>query len=265
MITTAGMKLHKMHTNGNDFLILDASQQRIPDTNAIKQLANRRYGIGCDQLIAITQIANQSVHCLFFNQDGSSAALCLNGIYAVATFVLQSSDSTTCTLSTQACTFHAQTTTANQPITISFPDSICQSLNPVHHQATEQLGNSISQYIINVGNLHYIIETPQAASFPLDTLAASPEIQKAYPDGINISVFNHRAEGTLSMRTFERGAGLTQGCGSAALALFLRHRLSAKQTATLHIHQPGGQVQLWQQASRIHMQASCHYIAQINT
>ena len=93
--------IHKLETNGNDFLI---AQKENHTPGWIKRISNRHLGIGCDQVLIITEPQNKTTKCTFFNQDGSPAEMCLNGVYALAYF-LHNKNNTTWSIHTKHAIF----------------------------------------------------------------------------------------------------------------------------------------------------------------
>ena len=81
------LPMHKAHTNGNDFILLEDST--IDKTSFAQRIAHRKFGIGCDQVIFYNRSSDQTASCTFYNQDGSEADLCLNGVYALANHLFQ--------------------------------------------------------------------------------------------------------------------------------------------------------------------------------
>ena len=251
------LPMHKAHTNGNDFILLEDST--IDKTSLAQRIAHRKFGIGCDQVIFYNRSSDQTASCTFYNQDGSEADLCLNGVYALANHLFQKTQ-----MSWVITTKHHQFSThknGSENLLIDFSTHIVDSISPLALASLQATIAPDVAYCVSVGNHHLIIPTTQVKLYPLSTLAETITEQKYFPDGINISIFEE-TNGTISMRTYERGVGPTLGCGSAALSVFmLTHKRNGTKKAT--IQQPGGTVTLRIENQRISMHANYQAVASV--
>ena len=252
--TKTQKKLHKLETNGNDFLI---SQHKKPTEKWIRQIANRHKGIGCDQVLIITEPKNQSVECLFFNQDGSMAEMCLNGLYALAYFLHKKQKNAPWHIKTKQTSIYTEE--KQNKILIHIKKQLIKMAESVQLSLTNQ--SSIKGKQINTGNQHLIIEEKNIDKFPLKEIGREIQSLNNFPNGINVSVTEKLACGNLKMRTYERGVGITNACGSAGLAVFSSLNPQKKQSLT--IKQPGGHVIFTEKKESITMSANCNYIATI--
>ena len=249
---------HKAHTNGNDFLILED----LGDLNQrfAQKIAHRLYGIGCDQIIYYQLLSDRKAKCFFYNQDGSSAALCLNGVYALAHY-LHKNHRADWEISTKH--HHFMTHLSHGESEISFDLSILQKKHKINSDLTKIVPELTHAQHIHIGNQHVIVPVDQIEQYPLEKLAKKIEISGLFKDGVNISIFQG-SRPKLDMRTHERGAGQTLGCGSAALAVYFGTDESTDPNAPVTLNQPGGQVKLRRENARLFMQAHCKLIAQIS-
>ena len=254
--------VYKYHANGNDFVVTDNATVITHATHR-KQLAHRKFGIGCDQILYIKK-KDSKVHCFFYNQDGHEASLCLNGLYVVA-----------CHLHTyDTCPTLIYTQKGSYPITIhkdhlkiTVPTPTLAQPQPIQIHDTE-LNPSASCYLVDVGNQHIIILVPKEiiASFPLEKIGKKLQKDRRFPESINVSVITYQPDKeTIQMRTFERGVGLTLSCGSAALAAALTIQTIHKVVHSLHIQQPGGNLIIHRNNSEENwqLQSNCSYVATV--
>jgi len=227
----------KYHANGNDFVVTD-DNSLVATTSMRKKLAHRKLGIGCDQILFIQQNDNKTT-CAFFNQDGSEATLCLNGLYVVANHLQKSS--------TPAMTIHTKKAAYNliqtaHEIAITIPPTNLKKPEALNISLPNQ-STTISCHHLDVGNQHLIISVPETKlqTFPLEKIGHALQHTPLFPKGVNVSIItyqpNHKK---IKMRIFERGAGLTLSCGSAALAAFHYTKTLHKVIHSLTIEQPGG-------------------------
>lgn len=252
MNTTAGKTLvvHKMETNGNDFLLFEAGTISLSDEH-IQKLAHRRLGLGCDQVLQIQHTSTQTVDCTFHNQDGSHADMCLNGTYALAQH-LHLQKNAPWQIKTKHSTIRSQM--SEQGLLIHIPKSLCSP------PKTIDLGNHTSAHWVKTGNEHLIITTTlDIGNFALHEQIINLQKTGLFPNGINVSVTSFPKRNACVMKTHERGVGLTQACGSAGLAVFSLHKQPVNIPMT--IHQPGGVVVFTETEDSITMTATCNHIA----
>ena len=251
------LPMHKAHTNGNDFILLE--DLSIDRTSLAQRIAHRKFGIGCDQVIFYNLNSDQTASCTFYNQDGSEAGLCLNGVYALASHLFQKTQK-----SWKIATEHHQFSmrkTESDNLFLDFGTDIVDAIRPLTLAALQATIAPDTAYCVSVGNHHLVIPTTHVNKYPLSTLAETVAEQNHFPDGINISIFEE-TKGIITMRTHERGAGLTLGCGSAALSVFmLMHKHKGTKEAT--IKQPGGTVTLHIDGQRISMHANYQTVASV--
>ncbi len=245
----------KAHTNGNDFLLIEHQHIRHMEL-FVKKIAHRRLGIGCDQVIYFKYLEEGKAQCSFYNQDGSGADLCLNGVFALATF-LQNKETRKWEIVTSHHCFHSQKITGQVVVTLAKGNTptIDDVLLTSPHAKPEQYNAKLVQ----TGNQHLIVQTQQVDNFPLEELALSATTRALFPDGINVSIFEKKSN-RLTMRTHERGAGLTLSCGSAGLAVYLMNQPKANET--VEVQQPGGSLFFTQMSDKtINITASSAIIA----
>ena len=231
----------KMHGLGNDFIVLDARQGGVPPVNAalVAALADRHRGIGCDQLVLIEPSDVADLKMRIFNQDGSEVEACGNATRAVGLLHGRAA-----AIETLAGVIHAApgdggiAVDMGRPrfdwdtIPLSFPmDTLTMPLG------WEELSAPTA---VNVGNPHVIFFVPDAHAVPLDVLGPLIEHDAVFPARINVNVATVTARDAITLRVWERGAGLTLACGTGACATAIgamrRGLVDRRVTVTL----PGG-------------------------
>ncbi len=210
-------RFHKMHGAGNDFVVVDQRMTPLDLTPArIAALADRHTGIGCDQFITIGAVPGADAQLRFFNPDGGEAGTCGNGTRCVADLLMQGSRDAL-TLRTQAGDLAA----------LRLPDGRVQV-----DMGSVRLGWQDIPMAGPADTLHLDIPgNPAAASMgnphvtffdvPLDqALERGPAIEHhpMFPQGVNAGFAQVLDAGRIRLRVWERGAGLTQACGSGACA-----------------------------------------------
>lgn len=207
-----------MHGLGNDIVIIDLTEQLIKLSPAIiSQLADRHTGIGFDQLITIennTQQAN--FFCRIYNADGTEAEQCGNGMRCVARYLHEqkrhSTDQLTIETIAGVCNI-----VINNYVDIAVSMNSPTILNQ-HLMLSTPLHGAFDVCSLSVGNPHIIIQIDNVADFPISVVGAQLSTDKHFTEGTNVGFMQIINQHEITLRTYERGAGLTLACGSNACA-----------------------------------------------
>lgn len=230
----------KMHSLGNDFIIIDAITQNIKlNSEYIKKIADRYVGIGCDQIIILEPPINPSADFYYkvYNADGKSADQCLNGVRCAARFALDVGLIKKSSIIAESVSGKIiLTIDNNSQVVIANLGIIQPNINEVLLKIPE-LNTIITLYNLSIGNNHVIciinnsiinndfpnkqrIENldDQLYSLLADKIANNKEL---FPEGVNIGFAKLLDDNKIQLRVFERGSGETLACGSNAVAGFL--------------------------------------------
>jgi diaminopimelate epimerase len=206
----------KMHGLGNDFVIINVHDMPVPAQELpIQKLANRHLGIGFDQLLLITPKQKvEEFFCQIFNANGSQAEQCGNGLRCLARYVREQNlcDKDEIFISTVA---------GNYRITIRDYDHITVDMGvPAMKEASVNLkdNGALELSILDLGNPHAIINTNAIDKNDLAVIAREVAQSEHFDRGANVGFVEVLADNNLRLRTFERGAGETNACGSNACA-----------------------------------------------
>lgn len=246
----------KMHGLGNDFVVLDARSSDIPAmTNRFAAaLADRKTGIGCDQLILLEPSAQADVRMRIFNADGGEVEACGNATRAIG--LLLGKPASIETLGGMLATDPVAAGVAvdmGEPrfdwdaIPLAYPlDTLTM---PVGWESLE------NPAVVNVGNPHVVFFVGDTDAVELDRLGPLIEHDPLFPARINVNVATVVSPTELRLRVWERGVGETRACGTGACATAIaamRRGLVGRGTATVHL--PGGLLQIgWGADNRITM------------
>ncbi|MBK8285304.1 MAG: diaminopimelate epimerase [Ahniella sp.] len=218
----------KMHGIGNDFVILDRREHNTPlSATLATQLADRHFGVGCDQVITIERAdSGASARYLIFNQDGSRAGQCGNGLRCVAAWLWRASPELGDTLELEG--------DAGRMVCERLPGGLIRAaigtpqFEPakvpfVASQESGQYllgveGRSIEIGVVSMGNPHALVVVPSIDSAPVAELGPRIERHSRFPDRVNVGFAELVDRGTIKLRVFERGVGETLACGSGASA-----------------------------------------------
>ena len=229
----------KMHGLGNDFVVLDSRQTDLSlDPFEAKAIADRHLGIGADQVIVLRNTPKADVFMQIFNADGGEVSACGNASRCIAAQVMREKGRDHVTLETKAGVLDAfdggdgMITVDMGPVRTDWREiPLSEERDTLHlgFQVTRP-GDSGEVLMgdpaaVNVGNPHvvFIVGKPEV----VDLGAVGPIIETAplFPERTNVSVIQIVGEDTIVAKVWERGAGLTQACGSAACAaLVAAHR-----------------------------------------
>lgn len=248
-------KFTKMHLLGNDFVVIDSIQQNFkPNGKLIRLWANRRRGIGFDQLLLIEKPRTKSAHFYYriFNADGNEVAQCGNGALCVAKFLLDSK-------LTKKNPIHLMTlhnvlelnseengkVTANLGLPIFDPEKIPfinMSPSPPPIYPIETPFGRFDCCVLSLGNPHCVIQVNYLDEAPLEDLGSylNHPPYPYFPQGCNVEFMKIRDPKQIDLRIYERGVGETQACGSGACAAVIAGRLLNRLTKRVNVNLPGG-------------------------
>jgi len=216
----------KMHGLGNDFVILDArTRARTLDRIRPKAIADRRTGVGCDQLIVLETARRQPARAFMriFNADGGEVAACGNAARCVAALLMAETKDTHAVIETSAGLLQATkgetglVSVDMGPVQTDWRDiPLSTEADTLHLQITAgMLGDAVA---VSVGNPHAVFFVDDALSVPLDTLGPRIEHHGLFPERTNVEVAQVLGPETLRVRVWERGVGITRACGTGACA-----------------------------------------------
>ncbi|HER26088.1 MAG TPA: diaminopimelate epimerase, partial [Rhodospirillales bacterium] len=216
----------KMHGLGNDFVVIDGRHDpvRLSDAQA-QAIADRRTGIGCDQLIVIEppRDPDADVFMVIRNRDGSIAEACGNAARCIAARVMGENKSRHAIIETVAGLLDAETgdgilySIDMGPAHLDWRDiPLGQAMDTLHLKI--QSGPLTDPVGVNMGNPHAVFFVDDADAIDLNTHGPLLEHHALFPGRANISVAQVMSENEIRLRVWERGVGETSACGSAACA-----------------------------------------------
>lgn len=226
-----GLPFLKMHGLGNDFVVLDARGAAFELTPARRRaLADRRLGVGCDQLIVLEAPTERDadVFMRIYNPDGGEAGACGNATRCVASVVMDERKTDQVTVQTISGLLESQKAgTGSNGLPVISVDMGVARLDwrdiPVREACDTNhmpvgLGPLQDPAGTGMGNPHATFFVDDVAAIPLAELGPQLEHDRFFPERANIGVAQLLGEGRMRLRVWERGAGLTLACGSGACA-----------------------------------------------
>ncbi|MDH5556557.1 MAG: diaminopimelate epimerase [Alphaproteobacteria bacterium] len=216
----------KMHGLGNDFVVLDLRGGAIaPDADAARAIADRRRGVGCDQLILIepTDMNGADVRLRFLNSDGSESGACGNGTRCVASMLIAESGADRLVMETLAGRLEATPAAGGEftvdmgPPRLEWRDiPLAEESDTLHLDIA--LGPLADPVAVNMGNPHGVFFVEDAEDIELAAFGPQIEHHPLFPERTNVEVATVIDRGRIRLRVWERGAGITLACGSGACA-----------------------------------------------
>lgn len=238
------LSFHKMHGLGNDFVVIDARDGPVPlDAARVRRLADRRTGIGCDQLILIGPGTTTDVTMRIWNADGSEVAACGNATRCVPVLVGRD-----CTIETAAGLLSARLDGDGATVDMGLPRFDWDAIPLAYAMDTRRMPVGweplVTPAAVNMGNPHLVFFVDDPHAINLAAIGPDIETDPLFPERINVNVAGIRGRDNVVMRTWERGAGLTQACGTGACATFAAGRRLGLLDATVRLDLPGGALTL---------------------
>lgn len=242
------LKFTKMHGIGNDFVVIDAVTQRLQlKPRDICRLADRRLGVGCDQVILVEPPGRPDVdfHYRIFNPDGSEAEQCGNGARCFARFVRMKRLIRVETLSgiSEMRVIDRQQVEVNMGQPSFEPARIPLNRSQRAEEYTLAVnGESVSVGALSMGNPHAILRVADTARCRIEELGPAIEAHADFPRRCNVSFMQVLGRDEIRLRVYERGAGETLACGSGACAAVVHGRARGWLDEQVTVHLPGGKL-----------------------
>ncbi len=224
----SGLPFIKMHGLGNDFVVLDARQSPIElSTSQVQAMADRRTGAGCDQFIVMEPAQNKGadIFMRIRNADGNEVEACGNATRCIARLVMEETGKTEVVVETVVGLLHA--TDAGETVTVNMgPAQLDWASIPVAEECDTltmplTVGPLEGPVGVNVGNPHAVFFVEDAERIDLTAAGPHVETHPFFPERINVEVVTVLDDGSLRMRVWERGVGITQACGTGACAVLV--------------------------------------------
>lgn len=252
MTDTASIPFRKMNGLGNDFVVLDARQRPfVLGAEEARRIGDRKSGVGCDQVIVIEPSDKADVFMRIFNADGSEVSACGNATRCIALLASEEIGRPDVSVETSAGLLKAKVESAGSitidmgrprfawneiPLAEPFEDTtgIELQIGPIDAPTLH------TPSVVNVGNPHAIFWVDDVNAHDLGRAGPLLENHPIFPERANISLAEVTSPNSLKLRTWERGAGLTRACGTAACAAAIaaaRKGLTERQVA---VELPGG-------------------------
>jgi diaminopimelate epimerase len=254
------MDIHftKMHGLGNDFVVVDAVNQRVVfDETQLRAIADRRFGVGCDQILLVESPRHPDTqfHYRIFNADGGEVEQCGNGARCFARFVREKR----LTLGDEIA---VGTAAGNIRLFIEPDGQVRVNMGLAHlapaeipfeasrqaiSYALELDGQTLEIGAVSMGNPHAVLLVDDVTQAPVERIGPQIERHPRFPRRANVGFMAIRDRGNIDLRVFERGVGETLACGTGACAAVVYGRVRDLLDERVRVRLPGGVLMVsWQ-------------------
>ncbi len=250
----------KMHGNGNDFVIIDSRKENISINSRIASwIGNRRFGIGCDQIIVLEPSEKADIFMRIYNSNGSESAACGNATRCIADLLMAETGKKEATIETLAGVLKGEragpdevTVNMGQPTLewekIPLAEEVDVMALPI------EVGPLSTPTAVGMGNPHIVFFLPDISKVRLRSYGAELENHPMFPQKTNVTIATICSREYIATKVWERGVGKTLACGTAACATLVAAVLHELVEPKAVIEQPGGTIKIdWQENGEILM------------
>ena len=247
----------KMQGLGNDFIVIDAISQDVSLTaQQIRKLADRHFGIGCDQVLLVERAQDDGdFRYRIFNADGGEVEQCGNGARCFVQFVRMRglTDKSNIAVETAGGMIHPRLE-ADERITVDMgiprfaPRDIPFKADQESLRYELLVGDTtVTIGAVSMGNPHAVVQVDSVREAPVETLGPLLEKHPRFPRRVNAGFMEIVAPGHIRLRVYERGVGETLACGSGACAAVAVGRRWGLLEESVNVELPGGNLTIcWQ-------------------
>jgi len=241
----------KMHGLGNDFVVLNGLEQAIElSADQMRLLADRRFGVGCDQILLLQPSDNPDadVRYRIFNADGSEVEQCGNGARCVGDYLYKQGlvKKDVITAETAAGNIHIyidadNAIRVNMGIPRFEPEDIPMNIENRNSEYSVDLSQgSVNFYAVSIGNPHAVIEVEHVDLSDVATIGAEMQQHSIFPNSVNVGFMQISDNNHIILRVYERGVGETLACGSGACAAVIAGIMANKLNEKVDVGLKGG-------------------------
>jgi diaminopimelate epimerase len=245
------MRYLKMNGAGNDFVILDArSRGGLPLSEAqARAIADRKTGVGCDQVIAVERSIRGDAYMRIWNADGAQVDACGNATRCVAWMLMEEGGANSRRIETGAGMLYAERK-GDKIISVDMGSPLLrwEEIPLARNMDTARLDWTAGGYdppgAVNMGNPHVVFFVNDVRAVPIETLGPAIEHDPMFPQKVNAGFAEVRSETQIRLRVWERGAGLTKACGTGACAAVVAAHRQGRTGREVEVLVDGGSLQI---------------------
>lgn len=240
----------KMHGLGNDFVVFDATRSPLDLTpEQARFIADRRLGVGCDQILVAEPADDADFFFRIYNADGGESGQCGNGARCFARFLrergLTDQDRITVATISRRMTLELLgdgRVRVEMGVPAFEPKAIpirADARADTYEVALDD-GRCVRGQALSIGNPHFVVSVDDVDDAPVALLGPALESHPDFPERVNVGFMEVRDSGHVRLRVFERGVGETRACGSGAVAAAVAGRLAHGLRDSVQVSLPGG-------------------------
>ena len=257
------LQFSKYQGLGNDFVLLEGRGGQLPlsitepDPHWVRQLCDRRFGIGGDGLIlALPPQHGEELRMRIFNADGSEAEMCGNGIRCLARFLADSdgdqpgrtwrTETMAGVIVPELCDDGQIRVDMGQPFLDpeQVPTTLCKGQSGLPQGEVQLEGSTLQLAAVGMGNPHVVVPVQDIKAIPFDAWGSALEVDPLFPAKTNVHFLEVIDQHTLEIRVWERGAGPTLACGTGACATLVAATLLGLSESEATVKLPGGPLEI---------------------
>ena len=257
------LQFSKYQGLGNDFVLLEGRGGQLPltitepDPHWVRQLCDRRFGIGGDGLIlALPPQHGEELRMRIFNADGSEAEMCGNGIRCLARFLADSdgdqpgrtwrTETMAGVIVPELCDDGQIRVDMGQPFLEpeQVPTTLSKGLSGLPQGEIELESSTLQLAAVGMGNPHVVVPVQDLKAIPFDVWGSALEVNPLFPAKTNVHFLEVIDQHTLEIRVWERGAGPTLACGTGACATLVAATLLGLSDSEATVKLPGGPLEI---------------------
>jgi diaminopimelate epimerase len=249
------MKFWKMHGLGNDYVVIDNRNAKMSDAEAAElalKLCKRRFSVGADGVLFVSNSTVADVKMRIFNADGSEAEMCGNGIRCFAKYCYENNI-------TRKSEIVVETLAGNKRTWLTVENGFVQSVmvdmgvpalerskipmlgeGKFVNEDLQVNGGAYKATCLSVGNPHCVIFVDNVDDFPVERVGSKIEHHALFPKRTNVEFAQVLSENEVKVRVWERGCGETLACGTGACAMVVAGNLLGKLGEKVRVHLLGG-------------------------
>jgi diaminopimelate epimerase len=253
------MEFWKMHGLGNDYVVVDNRDgkiRRAGATELAREICERRFSVGADGLLLVSESSGADVKMRIFNADGSEAEMCGNGIRCFAKYCYENKI-------VQEADFAVETLAGIKRVWLTLENGQVQSVRvdmgkPIMDRSKIPMlgdGTCVNEHLfvekesydvtcLSVGNPHCVVFVKDVDDFPVQTIGPKIEKHRFFPRRTNVEFVQVLNDNKMKVRVWERGCGETLACGTGACASVVAGKLLQKVEGTVTVHLLGGYLEV---------------------
>ena len=238
-----------MSGTGNDFIV-GKYEGEVSEIQIIALVSDAEYEV--DGVIFVEPLDNNSVKMHYYNNDGSDAELCVNGVRCVAKFSLDNNY-------LDVDRFIVKAPVGDLEVYVD--ENIVEVSTPIPTYEEEKINvNTFEGVKSLVGNPHFMIEVEDVDGLDLENLNSEVVNSNIFPEGVNVEIYQIVSRNYIKARVFERGVGETDACGSGALCMFNYLNKTDQIDNNSYVMYPGGDLNLRFENDNLYLSGEVIYL-----